>query len=324
MINESRRPTLDLVSLDEPAFQALYTARIEPILQAREIDRKTAVKTCLWRGMAGGCASLTLTAALFFLFGDIEVTFIGGALSMGAALWYAYEPVQRVSTATKSQSLHTISDAIGCKYEMLGFTPDGLEYFKELSLLPSCDRSNYQDHFSGTHHGCAFGFCDGHLEKKVRTNKSTSWRTVFQGQLIQIAFPKKFLGTTIVRRDAGLFNFLERWNTKLQRVGLNDSRLEKAFEVYSSDQVEARYLIHPVFMERLLDLEVRFKGKNLRCAFFEGSLLIAIEGGDKFEIGSMFKPLADITRVRSIIADLVELMRVIDAVLTAERGALPT
>jgi hypothetical protein len=179
---------------------------------------------------------------------------------------------------------------------MTGFVPDGIEHFTSLSLLPGFDRSDYQDRFRGKHHGCDFAFFDGHLERKVRTNKSTSWRTVFRGQLICIDFPKKFLGTTVVRRDKGLFNFMDRWSTSLQRVGLGDSRLEKAFEVYADDQVEARYLIHPVFMERLLDLETQFKGKNLRCAFFQGQLLVAIEGGDKFEMGSMFRTLLDEVR----------------------------
>ena len=76
-------------------------------------------------------------------------------------------------------------------------------------------------------------------------------------------------------------------------------------------------------MERLLELETAFKGKNLRGAFVDGSLLIAIEGGNKFEVGTMFAKLDDIGRARTIVADLAEVMRVIDAVLTAEQSVLP-
>ena len=77
-------------------------------------------------------------------------------------------------------------------------------------------------------------------------------------------------------------------------------------------------------MERLLELETLFKGKHLRCAFTAGQLLVAIEGGDRFELGSMFKTLLDEARVRAILTDVSESMKLIDAVLTAERGALPT
>ncbi len=323
MSKKAHAATLDLVSLDDAAFTQLYAQRVEPLLKAREGERKKAVKTCVWRGSLGTVAALAVTGVSFAYF-DVDVVIIVGSLSFGAVYWYAFEPVNKVAAAAKVESLSAISQAIGCEYEVSGFTPEALPQFNELSLLPNCDRSDYHDRFGGHHHGCAFAFCDGHLERKVRSNKSTRWVTVFRGQLIQIAFPKKFLGITIVRRDAGMFNFLERWSSSLARVGLNDRRLESAFEVYSNDQVEARYLLHPVFMERLLELETRFKGKNLRCAFVEGNLLIAVEGGDKFEIGSMFSPLADARRVRTIVDDLSEIMRLIDAVLTAERGALPS
>jgi hypothetical protein len=319
----SRVPTLNLVDLQESQFAELYSGRIEPILRAKEQPRIEAVRSFWQRAVLGALGTAAATALTFYIIEDLEGAFYVLAIGFALSAWWAWVPIQAVATATKSQSLRTIAQAISCNYDMTGFVPDGIEHFTSLSLLPSFDRSDYQDRFTGTHHGCDFAFFDGHLERKVRTNKSTSWRTVFRGQLICIDFPKKFLGTTVVRRDKGLFNFMDRWGTSLQRVGLGDSRLEKAFEVYADDQVEARYLIHPVFMERLLDLETQFKGKNLRCAFFQGQLLVAIEGGDKFEMGSMFRTLLDEKRVRQVVQDLSEIMRVIEAVLTAELGVLP-
>jgi hypothetical protein len=103
---------------------------------------------------------------------------------------------------------------------------------------------------------------------------------------------------------------------------LVDARFERAFEVYSTDQVEARTLMHPVFMERLLEMETIFKGKSVRCGFEMGDLLVAVEGGDKFEAGSMFKPLADPERARKLITEIGLVFRLIDAVLTAEQAPL--
>jgi hypothetical protein len=313
----------DLQALTEESFPKLYSERIEPILRVREVERLAAVRTFWERASIGALGTSAATALAYYIFHDAEAVFYAFGMGFFLSAWWAWAPIQVVANATKSQSLRAIADAISCRYDMTGFVPDGIEHFTSLSLLPGFDRSDYQDRFRGKHHGCDFAFFDGHLERKVRTNKSTSWRTVFRGQLICIDFPKKFLGTTVVRRDKGLFNFMDRWSTSLQRVGLVDSRLESAFEVYADDQVEARYLIHPVFMERMLDLETQFKGKNLRCAFFQGQLLVAIEGGDKFEMGSMFRTLLDEKRVRQVVQDISEIMRVIDAVLTAERGVLP-
>jgi hypothetical protein len=104
----------------------------------------------------------------------------------------------------------------------------------------------------------------------------------------------------------------------LKRVGLEDPKFEKVFEVYGSDQVEARYLVHPVLMERLLDLEASFHGQKLRCAFEYGDLLIAVEGGNLFEPGDLFKPLPDPARARRIVEEIGKVLRVMDGVLTAQ------
>jgi Protein of unknown function (DUF3137) len=315
--------TVNLLELDEAALSALYAKRIQPILQSGESDRLTAIKTYAVRRNWGIAAALAVGALTLYVSNEALNALIFGGVVFAGAHWYAYQPLQVVSTATKLKSLTAIAGAIGCSYRLGVDEPDALALFKEMELLPSCDRSAYQDRFAGSHRGCDFAFCDGHLERRVKSRKGSRWQTVFRGQLIRVAFPKKFQGVTVVRRDAGIFNVLQRWTSKLQRVGLVDSRLEKAFEVYSNDQVEARYLIHPVFMERLLALETQFKGKKLRCAFVAGDLLIAVEGGDKFELGSMFARLDDISRARVIIADIAGVMRVIEAVLTAEQSALP-
>jgi len=314
---------VNVLDMDEAALTRLYEERIRPILQTGEQDRLNAMKTYAVRRNWGIAAALGVGIATMAWSNDaLNALIFGGAVFAGAH-WYAYQPLQVVAGATKLESLSAIAEAIGCTYRLGVDEPDALALFNEMALLPGCDRSAYQDRFAGAHRGCDFAFCDGHLERRVRSRKGSHWQTVFRGQLIRVAFPKKFQGMTVVRRDAGIFNVLERWTTKLQRVGLADSRLEKAFEVYSNDQVEARYLIHPVFMERLLALETQFKGKKLRCAFVAGDLLIAVEGGDKFEIGSMFARLDDISRARAIVADISGIMRVIEAVLSAEQSPLP-
>lgn len=314
---------LNLLRLDDVGFQKLYESRIAPIFAANETGRLVAFNTFKWRFAIAVPLALLVAAIEYHFRQDVFEALIVGGILIGVGFFFAYWPLQDVERQTKLESLNAIAEAIGCTYEGAGFAPPEIKRFKDLDLLPGCDRDNYEDLFQGTYEGCRYDFYDAHLERRHRSNKgSDSWTTVFRGQLVRVAFPKKFQGVTIVRRDAGVFNVLQRWTTKLQRVGLGDSRLERAFEVYSNDQVEARYLIHPVFMERLLALEQHFKGGKLRCAFEQGDLLIAIEGKNRFEIGSMFKTLNDASRAKSVVDDLTEIVRVVDAVLTAERAAL--
>ena len=62
---------------------------------------------------------------------------------------------------------------------------------------------------------------------------------------------KKFKGQTIVIKDRGWLNKLTHFKN-LQRVGLESPEFEKAYEVYSEDQIEARYLLTAVMLEYML------------------------------------------------------------------------
>jgi prepilin-type processing-associated H-X9-DG protein len=313
----------DLLALAEETFPRLYGERIEPILKACEVERLAAIQTFWQRAGLGAIATLGAVGITRLLTLQFDLAlFAGLTVGLAAGAW-AIAPARAVAVVAKRQALKAIAEAINCTYELDSFAPDAIEQFTHWQLVPTGDRATFQDRFAGAHHGCNFCFFDGHVQKKVRSRRSTRWETLFRGQMICIDFPKRFNGTTVIHRDAGMLNFMQAWGTSLQRVGLGDSRLEKAFEVYASDQVEARVLIHPVFMERLLELEAQFRGKQLRCIFTAGRLLVAVEGGDRFELGSMFKTLLDEARVRVILTDVSEIVKLIDAVLTAERGALP-
>lgn len=45
---------------------------------------------------------------------------------------------------------------------------------------------------------------------------------------------------------------------------------EDAFTVFTTDQTEARYLVHPTYIERLIALENAFQGKDIKTLFKDG------------------------------------------------------
>ena len=313
--------TLDLAHLDDAGFDRLYAQDIEPPLQAREAERIANVRT-YWSRLIPGLAAVAAVVIGMIMAGWTQFALFvgfGGFVIVGG---WAYWPLSILNNQVKLKMLTTIADSSGCKYEENGFRPAGFDEVKSLGLVPNFDRSNFEDWFNGQRFKCGFDLYEAHLEQKHQTKNGTSWVTCFRGQLMRVSFPKKFLGVTVVRRDRGLFNFMDRVGSKLQRVGLEDPKFEREFEVYGSDQVEARALVHPVFMERLLALETKFAGSRIRCAFENGDLLIAVEGRNRFEAGSMFSPLADPKRVRQVVTDVAEILRLIDAMLTAEKAPL--
>ncbi|MGE0828556.1 MAG: DUF3137 domain-containing protein [Hyphomonadaceae bacterium] len=311
---------LDLAALDDAGFARLYEARIKPCFDAHEPERVAAVETFKRRLMIGAPIVLLLAAIVGFGFRLPEFAFF--ALIAGGFIVYgiAYSKLAQVQAKVKEASCSAVAESIGVTFSSSLADPPAFARLRALQLLPGHDRAKFEDWFRGEHRGSSFDLYEAHLEQRHRDNKGrTRWTTVFRGQVVRLKFPREFLGVTVVLRDAGIFNiFGAMGGQNWQRIGLEDPKFEKAFEVYGSDQVEARYLVHPVLMERLMALEAAFKGKRLRCAFEKGDMLIAVEGGNLFEPGDMFKPLADPVRAKKLVDEIGKVMSVMDAVLTAQ------
>ena len=96
---------------------------------------------------------------------------------------------------------------------------------------------------------------------------------------------KKFLGHTILIKDEPvILQTLEGDISGLKRANLVESRFERMFTVYTSDQVEARDLIDPVTVERFNKMAEIYRAKYLKAAYYDNRLLILIPSrADLFE-----------------------------------------
>lgn len=96
------------------------------------------------------------------------------------------------------------------------------------------------------------------------------------------------------------------------KIKLEDIEFNKLFNVFSDDEIEARYLITTAFMERLLNLKTTFKSKNVKCAFINNQVFFALSTKKNlFEFGNLFKPLNNIENIEFFreffsILDLIE------------------
>lgn len=291
-------------------FDTLFDTVIVPALAPYEAERRAVIKR-FWRlvvaGGVVGVAFAVITGALTRQ-NDLEGALIWGGIIAAVFAGIGYMPVHRFEQRCKAKALGDLAGAMGMAYTGADFAPPAMERIQELRLIgEGTESESYEDLFTGTRSGAEFELYEAHLTK--RSGKNTI--TVFRGQVLRIGFPKKFLGTTVVNRDS------QRWfpPTGLQRVGLESSQFERIFEVFGSDQVEARFLVHPAFMERLMALETAMSGRNLRCAFDDSHLLVAIEGGDLFEVVEVFKPLPDREQTRKGVGELKAVLELIDAIL---------
>ncbi len=303
-------------------FKTVYREDILPELIAREGDRREAADRSRKFTYAGfGIGAAIVLISLIFVRSPVA-WIIAAVIAVGLHV-FGKQELKAISEQAKLMIVDAAANGFGLVYQNKPAAPPAMREFKTLGLVPDWDRSKYEDLLTGKRGDTDFEFYEAHLEDK-RTETSngrtrTKWVTVFKGQCLVLDFHKQFHGLTKVFRDTGLFNKLVEIGQKfsnrhIEKVGLEDPVFEKAFEVFSNDQVEARYLLTPDFMQRLLDLEAAFDGKKIRCAFSGGKLFICMEGGNLFEPGSMHDPLDHPDRISDVLHDFVAVFLVIDSV----------
>ena len=114
-----------------------------------------------------------------------------------------------------------------------------------------------------------------------------------------------------------------KYEQKLQNVKLEDLNFGKRFNVYSEDQIEARFLVTPAFMDRLQNLQTAFGTRNIKCSFFDDKIIFAISTSkDLFEIGNLFVPLTDKRQIETFYKELISIYNMIDYFKLTEKTGL--
>ncbi len=121
-------------------------------------------------------------------------------------------------------------------------------------------------------------------------------KVVFDGLYMSIFSPSTRRARVLVVKDAGLTqgvsDFLGMTGYGMQRARLEDPVFENHFQVYTDDQIGARTILTPKFMEQLFALSIRFDFDDFHCSFDDGriSMFVPFEGG-LFRASSVFLPV---------------------------------
>ena len=233
----------------------------------------------------------TAVALLGYLAGGFDVAYFLGALVAMVGMGWANHVRQTMINTLKGEMNGALARSLGITYQVVPAPGAEFELAAEYDLLPSYDDSFLQDQWHGQVEGTDFLLYEAKLTETRGSGKNRRTVTVFRGILLRMHFSRDFLGSTLVRRDG--FKFTLFGDSKsyqgetLERIKMVDPRFEDAFDVYGSDPVEARYLVHPAYCERLLELERDFYGEQLVALFHKGDLLVTIRTDDLFESATL-------------------------------------
>ncbi|MAP94247.1 MAG: hypothetical protein CMK07_04775 [Ponticaulis sp.] len=321
-MSSSNKKTLASVLAELPEdfseFATIYEKDLKPSLADMEQDRLKAMSRAKTYGVYALLALLIVGGLAIFIFKSPLAGIVGIVAAVGTAA-FGLTGVHEVTKKARTMMVSSVASKFGLTYneEPSAHANNHLQSCRNHKLVPSWDRVKLKDEMVGERNGRPFEFFQAHLEDKRTTTDSdgktqTSWVTVFRGQCWVIDAAKTFHGTTRIARDAGIFNAFGAIGDKYSRAKLEDPEFEKKFEVYTTDQVEARFLLTPDVMQAFLDLETAFNGSKFRATFDGNKIYAALEGGELFEGGGLFSRIDDPEKVGELLVDIASVFHLVD------------
>ena len=239
--------------------------------------------------------------------------------SLIAPIWLQDLLTKSIEKTIKSKIMPDVCKCIGD----LSWTEGCYEnenILAQAKLIPdNYNGVSIDDVFMGEYNDVNIDIIESEYTKTTGSGKNRRTVTYFKGVFVVLDMNKNFKGHTVILPD-GIFKIEP---DGLRHTTLEDIKFEKKFDVYTDDEIEARYLITTSFMDRLNEMKTAFNAKNLSCAFYDGLLIIAfgIEK-DCFSIVSLFKKTDDHKKYFQMFEEFLSIIKLIDYFKLNERTGL--
>lgn len=218
----------------------------------------------------------TVTEVLLFIFGIIGIIFI--IISFAIRKDFNNKFKRNIISILVKEELG--DDAV--------YNPTGginLNLIMSHKMYEHPDRHTTEDYIKATYNGVEYSMCDAHFQERHVThdskgNRRVEYITYFKGRIIHIQLNRD-LNTRlkIVEGHPRGFNHygLEKFETEL--IDFN-----KKYDTYVNEKERAFYMLTPVMLQKLLELERLFKG-SIQYSFEDNSFMVFINNnGDSLEV----------------------------------------
>ncbi|MEO1473181.1 MAG: DUF3137 domain-containing protein [Pseudomonadota bacterium] len=350
-------PSFDTLKRLHPELRVadtVWTQELHPRLERFEAERAQAIAAAALGGVIMvGAFFLAPFLARAILPGGLGILFVYGAL-FGSVYLFVFRPMEaawQASFKAKRLIVPVACALFGLEHETVTETDDILDrlklkfgrttrhqkQFSDGDLVPEHRRrfpeladafnqldrygllerrsfAEFEDRIHGTRAGATFESIECRLTHVTQSSKHRNV-DVNYAHIIQMNSLKTFLGTTVLRRGKFL---ARRPSGTLEPVKLESTAFDEQFEAFSSDQVEARFLLTPDVMDALTLLSRKYHSESLAIVFQFNRITLRLDAPNRFESGSLFCPIDEKDRFTSAAADLAVLMDVIDAVAVRE------
>ena len=265
--------------------------------------------------------------------------------SFGGITWIAHDPTKKNLDGVRVENTELDRSGLFISYNTR-YTDDEFKGSYKGIPFKISETKMFDIHGSGKQRRCICAFegviLSFKFNKKInnRTIVATKWDLTKKSQLLMTmlmwilpisigvlqggyAHWKLVLSIMILVGGFFIVNSFEKKEEALDKVLLEDPKFDKRFDVYSSDQVEARYLVTPSFMERFYNLKTAFGAKKIKCSFYDDTFMVAISTSKNlFEVCSLFKSLRDPSYMQEFYKELDSVYKMIDHFKLYEKTGL--
>jgi hypothetical protein len=302
-------------------FREFYEKTLHPDLEIIDRERKLVNKrviTILFLTIAVITAEIFLIPAMADILKVMlpMVTVVAGLVLTGL-----------VSKSYSKEYKRKIIARISCYVdEGLIYSPDCTipvsEFLKSEIFPPSCDRFTGEDHFRGKIGKTGIEFSEVTAEyrniRNTGSGQKEEYTIFFKGLFIIADFNKNFKTRTVVLPDTAekLFG---KFGQTLQSISadrgelirLENPAFEKEFCVYGDDQVEARYILSPSLMERILAFKRKWNSR-VSLSFCDSKVYLAISVNKNLFEARIFRPVADYSFMEENLRFLILLTGIVE------------
>lgn len=318
-------PPAPPLPLDEAKADRV-TAGLGPVLAELEAARQVTVQQINARARSrvplGAAAGV-----LFWLLPDkgsdpdgiIDLLYCVG---FGAVAGYTWA-VAQLGTAYRLLYKQRVLPLLAAQFGALSWRPaqvPDLARWQAAGVLPEHQRAIADDELFGTHRNLPVSI----IELRLESHSGDDTTVHFNGLLTEVTLPRGLRGSTAVIANAGLLGRLRDWIGRDGRtlVRLEDPAFEAVYQVWSTDQIAARALLTPAFMERLLALAAGSRFGQPLAITSDNRLTMAIpRTGSLFEPPSYSRPAASRAALVALYDDIAAVLAVADAVIDLDYAA---
>ena len=231
-------------------FSKIYQEQFVPILRPLDSERSAAVRKSILVGFVGfGCFICCIIGSIIEKW-PIAILAIAGFI---ASIFLMNRSTDEFRKKLKKSVITKILALCGQLYMSDNKNVVTKDEIKQMGLFPRFSTKRDDDVIIGLHKGCNFAILETTLCHMESRGKHSEEVEDFNGLIVKVTMNKPFTSKTIV----GIDGYINRKNG-FEEVLLEDVEFSKHLKVYSTDQIEARYILTTAFMERLRSLGESF------------------------------------------------------------------